>query len=268
MTCLRAIAVIWHRDMLRLWRDRMRFMTSLVMPLLYLVVFGTGLSASLRGGFAIPGVDYMQYIFPGVISMTLLTSGLMGAMSIVHDREFGFLKEVLVAPVPRPAVAVGKMLGGVTQAVLQGTVILLLAPWAGVALSLPAIAQLLAMMVVLAFALVSLGLLISTCMQTMQGFQGLMNLLLMPMVFLSGAMFLLDGLPGWMTVLTRLNPAAYGIDALRRAALAGAGVPDGVVDRLAMHCLGGPLPVGVEAVMLAAFGALMLGLAARRLAAL
>src|SRR5204862_2878417 len=139
---------------------------------------------SLRGGFALPGVDYMQFIFPGVIGMTLLTSGLMGAISIVQDREFGFLKEVLVAPVPRTAVAVGKALSGTTQAWLQGAVILLLAPLAGVALTPRTVVELLPLMIVLSFALASLGLLVSTFMQTMQALQGVMSLVFLPLVLL------------------------------------------------------------------------------------
>ena len=121
---LRAIYIIWYRDVLRYWRDRTRLLTSLVQPLLFLIVFGTGLSSALSGaggGFAGPaaaaaGLTYTQFIFPGIIGMSVLFSAIFGAMSIVWDREFGFLKEVLVAPIDRSAVAIGKSVGGATQA--------------------------------------------------------------------------------------------------------------------------------------------------------
>jgi ABC-2 type transport system permease protein len=259
---LRAVYIIWYRDMLRFVRDRVRFATSLAMPVLYLGVFGTGLSSAMGGGFGVPGLKYIQYMFPGVIGMTVLMSGLMGAMSIVWDREFGFLKEVLVAPVHGAAVAVGKALGGATQATIQGVVILILAPLLGVALTPLGVVQLLVLIFLLAFAVSSLGVLISTRMKTMQGFQAVMNLLMMPMFFLSGALFLLNGLPGWMTALTRINPAAYGIDALRRVALTGAGLPNGAVDRLAMTFNGTTVPIAAEIAVLGCFGLAALGLAA------
>jgi ABC-2 type transport system permease protein len=260
---LRAVYIIWYRDMIRFVRDRARLVTALAMPVLYLGVFGTGLSSALGGGFAIPGLKYILYMFPGVIGMTVLMSGLMGAMSIVWDREFGFLKEVLVAPIHGSAVAVGKALGGASQAMIQGVVILVLAPLLGVALAPLGVVELLGLIFALAFALSSLGVLISTRMKTMQGFQVVMNLLMMPMFFLSGALFLLNGLPGWMTVLTRINPAAYGVDALRRVALGGAGLPSGAVDRLAMTLLGRTVPIAAEVAVLACFGLAALGLAAR-----
>ena len=264
---LRAVHVIWYRDMLRFVRDRTRFVTSLAMPLLYLGVFGTGLSAAMGGGFGVPGLQYSQYMFPGVVGMTVLMSGLMGAMPIVWDREFGFLKEVLVAPIHGSAVAVGKALGGATQATVQGVVILIPAPLLGVVLTPGGVAALVGLIFLLAFALASLGVLISTRTKTMQGFQAVMNLLLMPMFFLSGALFLLNGLPGWMTALTRINPAAYGIDALRRVALGGVGLPGGAVDRLAMTLNGTVVPIAADVAVLTCFGVAALGFAARGFAA-
>ena len=260
---IRGAYILWYRDVVRFTRDRTRFAISLAMPVLYLLVLGTGLSASLGGGFAAPGLNYIQYMYPGIVGMTVLMSGLMGAISIVMDREFGFLREVMVSPVRGSAVAVGKALGGATQALVQGVVIVALAPLVGVSLTLQSIVGVLVVTAVLAFALSSLGVLVSARMRSMQGFQVAMNLLTMPMFFLSGAMFLLNNLPPWMTVLTRLNPAAYGIDALRRVVLGGAGMSSDAVDGLSMTVFDTVVPVAAEVGLLVAFGCVMLALAAR-----
>ena len=221
---LRAIYIIWYRDVLRYWRDRTRLVASLAQPLLFLIVFGTGLSSALSGAGgglggaagAAAGLTYTQFIFPGIIGMSVLFSAIFASMSIVWDREFGFLKEVLVAPIDRSTVAIGKSLGGATQAMVQGLILLILAPVIGVKLTLGSVLALIPLVFVLAFALSSMGVAIASRMKSMQGFQVVVNFLMMPMFFLSGALFPLTGLPGWMTVLTRLDPASYGIDPLRR----------------------------------------------------
>jgi len=269
---LRAIYIIWYRDLLRFRRDRARLVASLAQPLLYLVIFGTGLSSAIAGagggfggaaaGGAPGGLTYTQFIFPGIMGMAVLFSAIFGAMSIVWDREFGFLKEVLVAPIDRSAVAIGKALGGATQAMIQGLVLLLLAPLIGIDLSLGVVAALIPLTFVLAFALSSLGVAIASRMKSMQGFQMIMTFLMMPMFFLSGALFPLQGLPAWMEVLTRLDPAAYGMDPLRRVVLSSA-LPPEVVDRFALDLFGGVIPVPVEAAILLGFGALMLLVAIR-----
>jgi len=285
MNNLRAIYIIWYRDLLRFWRDRARLVASLAQPLLYLLIFGTGLSSALSGagggfggGAALGGgaaamgggstaggaaqLSYTQFIFPGIIGMAVLFSAIFGAMSIVWDREFGFLKEVLVAPIDRSAVAIGKALGGATQAMVQGLVLLVLAPLIGIDLSVVMILALIPLTFVLAFALSSLGVAIASRMRSMQGFQMIMTFLMMPMFFLSGALFPLQGLPRWMTALTRLDPAAYGMDPLRRVVLASA-LPTELVDRMALDLFGRVLPIAAEAAILLAFGAAMLGIAIR-----
>jgi ABC-2 type transport system permease protein len=269
MNTLRAIYVIWYRDLIRFWRDRARLVASLAQPLLYLLIFGTGLSSALSGAsgtFAGSGatgdLTYVQFIFPGIIGMAVLFSAIFGAMSIVWDREFGFLKEVLVAPIDRSAVAIGKALGGATQAMIQGLVLLVLAPLIGIDLSLTMILALVPLTFVLAFALSALGVAIASRMKSMQGFQMIMTFLMMPMFFLSGALFPLQGLPSWMNVLTRLDPAAYGMDPLRRVVL-GSALPPDVVDRMGLDLFGTVLPIPAEAAILLAFGALMLGIAIR-----
>jgi len=147
--------------------------------------------------------------------MAVLFTSIFSAVSIVWDREFGFLKEVLVAPVPRWTVAVGKALGGSTVAVMQGAVFLLLAPLIGVALSPLMVLKLTGVLLAMAFAITSLGITIASRMETMEGFQMIMNFLIMPLFFLSGAMFPLRGVAPWMETLMRLDPLTYGVDALR-----------------------------------------------------
>src|SRR5579884_3146668 len=249
---LRAVYMIWKRDLIRYTRDRMRLIASLAQPVLFLVVFGTGLSSSLRGagggiGAAGSSLQYVQFIYPGVIGMAVLFSAVFGAMSIVWDREFGFLKEVLVAPIHRSAVAVGKSLGSATQAMVQGLILLVLAPIAGVRLTVVGVVELIPLLFVLAFALSTLGVAIAARMRTMQGFQVVMNFLMMPLFFLAGSLFPLGGnLPAWLTVLTRLDPVSYGIDAIRRTVLDGTGVPGAALNRIGLSLFGHVLSQWVE----------------------
>ena len=264
MATLRAIYIIWYRDILRFWRDRWRLVASLAQPLLFLIVFGSGLSSSLGGASAFGtkgGLSYIQFMDPGIIGMAILVTAIFGAMSIVWDREFGFLKEVLVAPIDRSAVAIGKALGSTTQAMIQGLILLILAPLVGVKLSVAVVLLMIPLAAVLAFGLSSFGVALASTMKSLQGFQVVMNFLMMPMFFLSGALFPLNNLPGWMTVLTRLDPASYGIDPLRRVVLSGSGLSGPVIDRLGLTINGNVLPIALEAGITLAFGVVMLGIA-------
>jgi ABC-2 type transport system permease protein len=200
-------------------------------------------------------------MFPGIIGMSILFTAIFGAMSIVWDREFGFLKEVLVAPIDRWAVAIGKALGSTTQAMVQGLIILVLAPFVGVHLSVLTVLEIIPLAAVLAFGLSSLGVAIASMMRSLQGFQVVMNFLMMPMFFLSGALFPLTNLPGWMTVLTRLNPASYGIDPLRRVVLSDSGLSNALVDRIGLTIGGRLLAIPLEVSIVFAFGLVMLGVA-------
>jgi ABC-2 type transport system permease protein len=262
---IQAVYAIWYRDVLRYWRDRARLAVSLVQPVLYLLVFGVGLSSALGGGRGLPpGVTYIQYMYPGVIGMAVLFTATFSAMSVVWDRELGFLREILVAPISRPAVVIGKALGGTTQAMVQGLVILALAPLAGVKLSVAGVLELVPLLFVLAFALTCLGLAVASRLKSMQGFQMVMNLLMMPMFFLSGAMFPLRGLPAWLAVLTRFDPLAYGMAPIRIAVLGGAGVPPAVLERFTGIAIAGhTLPALADVLILLAAGVVCLGIAIR-----
>jgi ABC-2 type transport system permease protein len=260
---LLGIYIVWYRDLLRYWRDRVRAIVGLAQPLLFLIVFGAGLGSSLGGGFSAGGaggdLSYAQFVYPGVVGMAVLFSAIFGAMSIVWDREFGFLKEILVAPIDRSAVAIGKALGGATQAMIQGFILLILAPFIGVTLDLGTVLLLIPFLFILAFALSAMGVALASRMKSMQGFQIVMNFLMMPLFFLSGSLFPLTGVPDWMAVLGRLDPVSYGMDPIRRIVL-GATLPADAVDSLGLTLFGQVLPIGVEALILLGFGAVMLAI--------
>ncbi|HEX4579468.1 MAG TPA: ABC transporter permease [Candidatus Dormibacteraeota bacterium] len=264
-----AVYIIWYRDVLRYWRDRTRLVTSLAQPLLYLLIFGVGLSSALGrgalGGSDVPAsFNYIQFMYPGIIGMAVLFTAIFSAMSVVWDREFGFMREILVAPISRSAVALGKALGGATQATIQGVVMLIFAPLIGVHLTVLSVVELVPLLFVLAFSLSCFGVAVSARMRTLQGFQVMMNFLMMPMFFLSGSLFPLRGLPAWMTVLTRFDPVAYGIAPVRSAVLGGTGLPQAFVDRVsAVTIAGQAVPVLADVGILIAFGAVMLGIAMR-----
>jgi ABC-2 type transport system permease protein len=256
MANARGVYIIWYRDVLRYRRDRARLVSSLGQPLLFLVVFGSGLTASLGAGLTreLGDVSYVRFLFPGIVAMAVLFTAVFSAISIVWDREFGFLREVLVAPVSRAAVVLGKAFGGSTVAMCQGAILLILAPILGVSLDPLLVLKLLGLMFLTAFALTSMGILIAARLQSMEAFQMIMNFLIMPMFFLSGAFFPLRGLPAWMSVVTRLDPVAYGVDPMRRLLL-GADLAPGI--RIGNHHLG----TVEDALILAAFASLMMVLA-------
>jgi len=260
---LRGIYMIWWRDLIRFWRDRTRLLGALVQPLLFLVILGTGLSSALRGaggGFG-GGLDYQIFMYPGIIGMAVLFSSIFSGMSIIWDREFGFLKEVLVAPIDRSAVAIGKILGGATQAMFQGVILLVLAPFFGVKLTPLAALEVIGLIFCIAFALSGVGVAIASRMRSMMGFQFVLNFLVQPAFFLSGAMFPVTGLPGWMTALTRIDPLTYGVDPIRRIVLDAAGVPAPVLDKLSLALSNQVVPVMLEATIVLGFGLLMMGIA-------
>jgi ABC-2 type transport system permease protein len=265
---LRGVYIIWYRDLLRWWRDRQRILPSAVQPILYLFVFGVGLGSAISGGrgagASALGVSYTTFMYPGVLGMSVLFTSMFSAMSIVWDREFGFLKEIQVAPISRAAVAVGKALGGSTVAMLQASLLLLVSPLVGVVLDPLLVLQILGLLFLLAFALSAFGVAIASRMRSMEGFQVVMNFVLMPILFLSGAFFPLNGLPAWLAALTRVDPAAYAVDALRRVVLTSAGVPSDLANGLAFTGpTGEALPVVVDVVILALFSLPALTLAVR-----
>lgn len=213
----RSIWVIAYRELLRFVQDRPRMFSSFSMPIIFLVIFGAGFGRLI--GQMMPGVDYIQFMYPGILAMTVLMTSIMSGVSIVWDREFGFLKEVLVSPLSRSGVLAGKAVGAATIAIIQGAIMLVLAPIVNVPINLGTVLALLPLLLILSLALSGLGLLIGARMRSQQGFQIVMQLVIFPMMFLSGIFFPISGVATWLEVLSKLNPVTYGIDAIRQVFL-------------------------------------------------
>jgi ABC-2 type transport system permease protein len=218
---LRAVRIVWHRDMIRFWRDKPRMLASALQPMLYLFVFGTGMGAGMR---PTGGLDLRVFLYPGVMAMATLFTCFFSAGSIVWDREFGFMREMLVAPVRRGAIVVGKALGGATAGMTQGVIVLAIGPLVGIPFSLPLILTLLVELIVLSFAVTSIGVLVAVRIKSFQAFMALVQIIIMPMFFLSGALFPMSGLPTWLRISTLVDPLTYAVDPMRKAVLAEIGV--------------------------------------------
>jgi ABC-2 type transport system permease protein len=212
---LRATKMVWKREMIRYSRNRIRIVTSLAQPVLFLFVLGSGLSPIIKSGTG-PHIDFKTFMYPGVIAMTILFTAIFSAVSIVWDREFGFLREMMVAPVRRSALVVGKTLGGATVATIQGAIMLLLGPLVHVPYQPVMLVELLLLMAVCAAMLTAVGVVAASRMQQVESFQVVMQLFVLPMFFLAGAVFPLTGLPTWLSVLTRVDPLSYIVDPMRR----------------------------------------------------
>jgi ABC-2 type transport system permease protein len=258
---LRAVKVVWQRELIRFVSDRARMFTSLLQPVLFLFVLGTGLSSLASGGAG--GVNLRTFMFPGVLSMALLFTAAFSAGSIVWDREFGFLREMLVAPVRRGAIVIGKCLGGATVAAGQGVVFLCLAGLVHVPYSPVLMITLVAELLLLAFTLTAFGLMAAARIRSMQSFMAIVQMFLMPMFFLSGALYPLSNLPTWLRALTRIDPLTYAVDPMRRAVFAHLDIPaaaQGVLNP-GVTWLGWRVPTLVELALVLVMGLLMLGIA-------
>jgi ABC-2 type transport system permease protein len=221
MLPLKVIYTIWLREVKVFLREPSRMVGMIGQPLLYLLIVGQGIASGLSLNRAGGAVGYLQFMYPGILGMSVLFTCIFSAISIIWDREFGFLKEVLVAPVPRWAVALGKILGGATVAMVQVVILLALAPLAGITLTVVVALEVLWISFLMSVAVTGLGVFIAARMRSMQGFQVLMNFLVMPLYFLSGAMFPIASAPGWMKVLMTVDPLSYGVDALRTVVFSG-----------------------------------------------
>jgi ABC-2 type transport system permease protein len=216
---LRAAGIVWRRELIRFRSDRLRAISGLIQPVLFLLVLGSGLSSLASHGLP-PGVNFKTFIYPGVLAMSVLFTAMFSAASIVWDREFGFLREMLVAPVSRSALVVGKCLGGATVATFQGIVILILAWLAHVPYNPVLIITLIGELLLLSFTLTAFGVMMAARIKQIQAFMALTQMLLMPLFFLSGALYPLKGLPAWLGVVTRFDPLTYIVDPMRHAVFA------------------------------------------------
>jgi ABC-2 type transport system permease protein len=259
---LRAVSIVWRRELIRFRSDRLRAVTSLVQPVLFLFVLGTGLSRLASGGLP-AGVDFKTFIYPGVLAMSVLFTAIFSAASIVWDREFGFLREMLVAPVRRWAIVVGKCLGGATVATFQGIIFLALAGVAHVPYSPTLLLTLVGELLLLSFTLTAFGVMMAARIKQIQAFMALTQMFVMPLFFLSGALYPLNGLPGWLTVLTRIDPLTYIVDPMRHAVFEHLPVSSRALAVLSPGVTwdGWLVPLGLSLAMVAAMGLGMLAIA-------
>ncbi|HEY7262002.1 MAG TPA: ABC transporter permease [Trebonia sp.] len=259
---LRAISIVWRRELIRFRSDRLRAVTQLVQPVLFLFVLGTGLSSLARRGMP-AGVDFRTFIYPGVLSMSVLFTAIFSAASIVWDREFGFLREMLVAPVSRAALVIGKCLGGATVATSQGIVILALAWFAHVPYDPVLFLTVIGELLLLSFTLTAFGVMMAARIKQIQAFMALTQMLVMPLFFLSGALYPLNGLPAWLTVLTRFDPLTYIVDPMRHAVFSHLSLPARAFNVLSpgVTWFGWEVPIGVSLGIVALMGATLLGVA-------
>ena len=214
---LRAIKIVWRRELIRYTRDRLRMATTLVQPLLFLFVLGSGLQRLSSAGTH--GVNLKTFIYPGILCIAVMFTAMFSAASIVWDREFGFLREMMVAPIRRSSIVIGKCLGGASVAGIQGVIVLCLAGLVHVPYDPTLLLGVFVLQLLLAFTITAFGVMIAVRIKQMQSFMGVMQMIVTPMFFISGALFPANGLPGWLTVLNRLDPAD-----LRRRSDAAAGV--------------------------------------------
>jgi len=254
MNNLIGVYTIWYRDVLRFWYDKARMFSALLFPIFFLAIFGSGLQRSI--GMMAGGIDFIQFMYPGIIAISVLMGAFMSGVSIVWDREYGFLKEVLVAPISRISVAIGRTLGSATVATIQGIMILVLAPFVKVSLSVWMVLALLPLMFLLAASMGSLGILLASRIKSTEAFQAIMQMLMFPMMFLSGVFFPMQDLPTWMSFIVKINPASYGVAAIRGVVLGNP--PD---SPFTIYLFGHAMTIWENIAVMAAFGFIMIILA-------
>jgi ABC-2 type transport system permease protein len=258
---LRAIRVVWRRELIRFSRDRLRIVTSLVQPFLFLFVLGTGLSSLVSA--STHGVNFKTFIYPGVLCMAVMFTAMFSAASIVWDREFGFLREMMVAPVRRSSIVLGKCFGGATVAAFQGVIVIAIAGLVDVPYNVGLILEIFALQLLLAFSITAFGMMAAARITQMQSFMALMQMAIMPMFFISGAMFSVVNLPRWLAILNRIDPLTYAVDPMRRAIFSHIDVPEATRQALApgVTWWGWHVPTLVEAGVIAVLGLVMLSIA-------
>ena len=239
---LLATLALWRRDIVRFYRQRSRIMGALGTPVVFWILLGSGLGSSFRVGAApAPAGGYLEFFYPGTLALILLFTAIFSTISLIEDRHEGFLQGVLVAPVPRVAIVLGKILGGTTLAVLQAALFLLLAPIANIQISWASLPMMGVVLTTLAFALTGLGFVLAWVMDSTQGFHAIMNVVLIPMWLLSGAVFPTTGASAWIRGVMLVNPMTYGVSAIRGVLASG-------------DSLAGSAAVGNSLTLIAVFG--------------
>jgi len=252
----RGIWVIGYLELRRFVQDRVRIISSLGFPLLFLAIFGAGFN-NVVGAMA-GGLDLIRFMYPGIIAMAGLMTALVAGLSVVADREVGFLREILVAPLSRTGIVLGKAFGAAAVALAQVVMLLAVGPIVGVRIDLGIVARLLPVVIVLSLGLSGLGIFIASFMKSSQGFQMLVNVLVFPMIFLAGVFFPVGTVPLWMRVLSKVNPVTYGVDAIRQIFLGTRLAASG----LGVTVFGHAMTVGQEVTVVGVLGAILVAGAA------
>jgi ABC-2 type transport system permease protein len=257
----RAVRAVWWREMIRFADDRVRIVTALIQPLLFLFVLAPGLQN--LSAASTDGVDLSTFMFPGVLCMAMWFSAMISAASLVMDRELGFLREMVVAPVRRSSIVLGKCLGGMTTAMTQALILLALAGLVHVPYQPALLLGIFGLQLLIAFAVTALGLMVATSIAQAPTFNSVMQVLVFPTVFLSGAMYPVAGLPSWLGALNRVNPLTYAVDPMRRLVFDHLDISRAARDRLApgVSWWGWTVPTTVEVGIVLALGVGMLAVA-------
>jgi ABC-2 type transport system permease protein len=258
---LRAIKIVFRREIIRFRADRLRIVTSLVQPLLFLFVLGSGLQQLSKSGTH--GVDLTTFIYPGILCITVMFTAMFSAASIVWDREFGFMREMMVAPVRRSSIVIGKCLGGAAVASLQGVILICLAGVVHVPYDPLLLLGIFGLQLLLAFSITAFGVMVAARIKQIQSFMGVMQMIVMPMFFISGALFPVSNLPGWLSVLNRIDPLTYAVDPMRRLVFSHLDISDAARRALDPGVSWGSwhLPAAFEAGVVLALGLVMLAIA-------
>lgn len=262
----RAVRAVWWREMIRFADDRVRIVTALIQPLLFLFVLAPGLQSLSEA--STDGVDLTTFMFPGVLCMAMWFSAMISAASLVMDRELGFLREMMVAPIRRSSIVLGKCLGGMTTAMTQGVILLALAGLVHVPYDPVLLLGIFGLQLLIAFTVTALGVMVATTVRQAPTFNSVMQVLVFPTVFLSGAMYPVSGLPSWLGVLNRVNPLTYAVDPMRRLVFDHLDISEATRHRLApgVTWWGWTVPTLAEVGIVLALGLVMLAIAIHRFA--
>ncbi|HEX3908661.1 MAG TPA: ABC transporter permease [Mycobacteriales bacterium] len=261
---LRAVKIVWQRDLIRFFNDRLRMITALVQPFLFLFVLGSGLSRLTAASTG--GLNLRTFLYPGILAMAVMFTALFSAASIVWDREFGFLREMLVAPVRRSSIVIGKCLGGATVAAFQGVIVICIAGLVGVPYAPTLILAVFGIQLLLAFMITTFGVMMAARIKQMQSFMALTQMLVLPLYFLSGSMFPASNLPLWLTILNRVDPLTYAVDPMRRIVFSHLNMSPAIRARLdpGVTWFGWRVPTLLEVAVIAVMGLTMLAIAIHR----
>ncbi len=256
--------VIAYRELLRFVTQRTRMLSSIFMPLIFFAIFGAGFNNFIPN--LASGVDFIKFVYPGIIAQTVLQSSVMSGISIVWDREFGFLKEILVAPLGRTGIVLGKVAGSAIIAVGQAIIMLILAPIIGITLTPLIVAELIPIAILISFSLSGLGVLIASRMKSQQSFQIIIQIIIFPLMFLSGIFFPVNNVPVWMEVIAKINPVTYGVDAIRQLFLgqeitAAGGTLGQAARSIGVTVFGHTMTMGQDIIVVVAIGIILLSTA-------